>query len=70
MTMVDLFREAMAINTISEMDRRQAVAEAFFDKVNRFPIPETFNWASEVFAGVHVRERGDQPALVDRIAAR
>ena len=64
MTLVDLYREAMAINSIKEKPQREAEAEAFFKRIRSARIPDKFNWAAEIFEGVHVRERGDQAALI------
>ena len=36
----------------------------FFDKLNTMQMPEYFNWAEEVFEGIHVKERGDETALL------
>lgn len=64
MTLMDLYREAMAINSIADMPRRQAKADAFYENIRRIQIPEKFNWAADIFEGIHVRERGDQQALI------
>ncbi|BBO82517.1 acetyl-CoA synthetase [Desulfosarcina ovata subsp. sediminis] len=64
MSVVSFYREAMAINTISDMGKREAAAKAFFEKLNQTTLPEQFNWAAEIFEGLHVKERGDQLALI------
>jgi 4-hydroxybutyrate---CoA ligase (AMP-forming) len=58
------YREAMAINTTQDMARRREKAKAFFEKLNHMDLPATFNWAVEILEGLHVQERGDQPALL------
>jgi acetyl-CoA synthetase/4-hydroxybutyrate---CoA ligase (AMP-forming) len=64
MALENVFREVMAINTIRDMDEREAAAGAFFEKLNHLSLPDRFNWAADIFEGMHVRERGDQPALI------
>jgi acetyl-CoA synthetase/4-hydroxybutyrate---CoA ligase (AMP-forming) len=59
-----VYRDAMALNTIADMEERKAAAESFFQGLNRMRLPERFNWAAEIFEGLHVRERGHQPALI------
>jgi acetyl-CoA synthetase/4-hydroxybutyrate---CoA ligase (AMP-forming) len=64
MSLENFYREAMALNTIKDMGKRETAAKAFFEKLNQAALPEKFNWAAEVFEGMHVKERGDQPALI------
>jgi 4-hydroxybutyrate---CoA ligase (AMP-forming) len=64
MSLVDFYREAMAINQVDDLDQRQRDVDAFFQKLNRFEMPDRFNWASAVFDDLHVAERGDQAALI------
>ena len=46
------------------MRPKEAVAKTFFDKLNAMELPEYFNWAEEIFDGLHVKERGDKIALI------
>ncbi len=62
--MKNLYREVMDINMMDDDDRKKDVAKAFFDKLNFMELPEYFNWASEIFDGMHVKERGDKKALI------
>lgn len=64
MSLESYYREAMALNTMRDMDARKTAAKTFFEKLNRAALPEKFNWATEIFEGMHVRERGDQLALI------
>ncbi|RLB87343.1 MAG: acetyl-CoA synthetase [Deltaproteobacteria bacterium] len=64
MSLESTYREAMALNEIQDMGQREIQAKAFFDRLNKSELPAKFNWASEVFEGIHVKERGDQPALI------
>jgi acetyl-CoA synthetase/4-hydroxybutyrate---CoA ligase (AMP-forming) len=54
----------MDLNQMADDDRKRDVAKAFFEKLNHMEIPEYFNWASEIFDGLHVKERGDKKALI------
>jgi 4-hydroxybutyrate---CoA ligase (AMP-forming) len=62
--MENLYREVMDINMMEDNEEKGAVAKAFFDKLNHMEMPEYFNWAGEIFDGLHVKERGDKNALV------
>jgi len=64
MSLESVYREAMAVNTITDMGKREAAAKAFFAKLNKMELPAKFNWAAEIFEGLHVKERGDQLALI------
>jgi len=64
MGMQDLFKEVMAINMMEDNDDKENKSKAFFEKLNFMELPETFNWAEEIIEGLHVKERGDQPALI------
>ncbi|MFY9942801.1 MAG: AMP-binding protein [Desulfobacterales bacterium] len=64
MTMEAIYREVMAINTIQDMQKRETAAKSFFEKLNHTTLPEKFNWAVEIFEGLHVKDRGDQLALI------
>ena len=62
--MENLYREVMDLNMMEDNEEKGAVAKAFFDKLNHMEIPEYFNWAGEIFDGLHVKERGDKDALI------
>jgi len=64
MSLVNAYRQAMELNTISDMAKREKAANAFFQNLNKITMPDTFNWAAELFENVHVQERGDQPGLI------
>ncbi|WP_373500842.1 AMP-binding protein [Desulfococcus sp.] len=64
MSLESVYREAMAVNTITDMGKREVAAKAFFEKLNNTELPAKFNWAKEIFEGLHVKERGDQLALI------
>ncbi|MCG8633025.1 MAG: AMP-binding protein [Desulfobacterales bacterium] len=64
MSLESTYREAMALNEIQDMAEREVKAQEFFKKLNKSDLPENFNWAEEIFEGIHVKERGDQLALI------
>ncbi len=66
MGMKDLFKEVMDINMMDDNDDKDAAAKAFFEKLNYMELPEYFNWADEIFEGLHVQEQGDKTALIWR----
>ncbi len=64
MGMENLYREVMDLNMMDDNEDKEGVARAFFEKLNAMDLPEYFNWAEEIFDGLHVRERGDKTALI------
>lgn len=64
MGMEDVYKEVMQINTTKDMDKRKEAAKSFFEGLNFMDKPEYFNWASEIFEGLHVKEQGDKLALI------
>jgi acyl-coenzyme A synthetase/AMP-(fatty) acid ligase len=64
MSLHDFYRELMKINVMDDNQDKAVASKALFDKLNKFQMPEYFNWAEEIFEGIHVKERGDQLALI------
>lgn len=64
MSMESYYKEVMALNTMENLEERKKAVEAFAEKLNKADLPATFNWVAEIFEGLHVRERGDQAALI------
>lgn len=64
MGMENLYREVMNLNMMDDDDRKKDAAKAFFEKLNFMKLPETFNWAAEIFENLHVKERADKTALI------
>ncbi|ACN13998.1 AcsM1 [Desulforapulum autotrophicum HRM2] len=64
MGMETLYKEVMDLNLMDDNDQKEAAAKAFFEKLNHSKLPEYFNWADEIFEKLHVKERGDQTALI------
>jgi len=59
-----LYKEVMDLNTMADNAEKEAAAKSFFLKLNAMALPESFNWADEIFEGLHVNERGDHTALI------
>ncbi|MDZ7762261.1 MAG: hypothetical protein U5L00_18670 [Desulfovermiculus sp.] len=64
MGMEQVYRDVMQINTTDDMEGRRQAAKSFFERLNSMDKPEYFNWASEIFEGLHVKERGAKTALI------
>ncbi len=63
MQLSDVYREFINLVQLPDDERKEKAMKEFFDKLNKMQLPEYFNWAEEVFEGIHVAERGDQLAL-------
>ena len=59
-----IYRELMTINSMNDDREKAAVSQALFAKLNQMEMPSCFNWADEILEGIHVRERGDQLAVL------
>ncbi|MCP4116606.1 MAG: AMP-binding protein [Desulfobacteraceae bacterium] len=64
MGMENLYKEVMELNGMEDNDQKEATAKAFFEKLNAMALPEYFNWAEEIFEGLHVKERAEKTALL------
>jgi len=64
MGMEQIYKEAMELNTMDDMGKRREAAKTFFEKLNSMEFPQYFNWAEDILEGLHVKERGDQTALL------
>ncbi len=62
--MENIYKEAININIMENDGRKEAAARTFFEKLNAMRIPEYFNWAEEIFEGLHVRQRGGHTGLI------
>ncbi len=62
--MQNLYRQVMDINMMDDDGQKEIAARTFFEQLNQMELPEHFNWAEEIFEGLHVKERGDHKALV------
>ncbi len=64
MGMRQLYKEVMELNMMEDNTRKEAIARDFFQRLNTMEMPPHFNWAADIFDGLHVRERGDNTALI------
>ncbi len=64
MGLEDAYREFIELTKLPDDERKEKAMKDFFDRLNTMQLPEYFNWAEEVFEGLHVKERGDQKALI------
>lgn len=59
-----LYRQIIHINQMPDDSEKQARVKAFFDSLNSMAIPDSFNWVSQVFEGIHVDRTPNKTALV------
>ncbi|MEF8824455.1 MAG: AMP-binding protein [Desulfohalobiaceae bacterium] len=64
MDMQGIYKEAMDISKLPDNREKAKAVEDFFQKVNTATFPERFNWAEEIFEGLHVAQQGDKTALI------
>ncbi len=64
MSLVEMYKEFIELTKLPDDERKEKAMKDFFDRLNTMQLPEYFNWAEEVFEGLHVKERGDQKALI------
>ncbi|WP_020587794.1 acyl-CoA synthetase [Desulfobacter curvatus] len=62
--MRELYKQIIHINRMPDDSEKQARVKAFFDSLNSMTMPDSFNWASQVFEGIHVARTPDKTALV------
>ncbi|MGD9503327.1 MAG: acyl-CoA synthetase [Syntrophobacteraceae bacterium] len=64
MMLQDFYREVMKVNQMDDNQDKADASKAVFEKLNAYQYPQYFNWAQEIFEDMHVKERGDQLALI------
>lgn len=64
MTMRNLYEAVMELNQMDDNKQKEETAKSFFEKLNTMELPEYFNWAEEVFDGMHVQNHPDKTALL------
>lgn len=64
MEMEKIYRAVMELNQMDDDEQKEMAAKAFFEKLNFMEFPEHFNWVEEVFENIHVKERGENLALL------
>ena len=58
------YTDVIEINQMPDDDQKEARARGFFEDLNTMTLPSHFNWAEEVFEGIHVAAHPDKTALV------
>ena len=62
--MKELYKQIIHINQMPDDSEKQTQVKAFFDSLNSMAMPDSFNWVSQVFEGLHVARTPDKTALV------
>ena len=62
--MQNLYKQVMEINGLKDKEEQKNRSKELLGDLKNDDIPEYFNWAEEIFEGMHVKERGDQKALI------
>ncbi|MFP4392901.1 MAG: acyl-CoA synthetase [Desulfohalobiaceae bacterium] len=62
--MQELYKEVMELNQLPDDQNKERAVSKFFEKLNHKQFPEYFNWAQEILEDLHVKERGQQKALL------
>ena len=62
--MKELFKEVIQLNMMEETSETEGCAKKLFARLNAMELPEYFNWASEIFEGLHVSRHPDKKALI------
>jgi len=62
--MKELYKDVIQINQMPDNSEKEAKAKSFFESLNAMTLPSHFNWAKEVFEGIHVAETPDNTALI------
>lgn len=58
------FKEVIRINMMEQALEKETSAKEIFERLNSTETPEYFNWADEIFEGLHVLPNPDKKALI------
>jgi len=64
MGLENVYREFIDLVQLPDNEEKEKAMQNFFDRLNKMKLPEYFNWAEEVFDGIHLKDRGSQTALL------
>jgi 4-hydroxybutyrate---CoA ligase (AMP-forming) len=64
MALQSYYKQIMDINMMEDNEKKAEASKAVFESLNKAEMPDYFNWAEEVFEGIHVKERGEQTAIL------
>ena len=59
-----LYQEVIQINQMADNTEKEDRAGAFFAQLNNMTMPAHFNWVSQIFEDLHVKNTPDKTALV------
>ncbi|MDA3917952.1 MAG: AMP-binding protein [Deltaproteobacteria bacterium] len=62
--MKEIFKEIIRINMMEETSEKEECAGNLFKKLNSMELPRYFNWTSDIFEDLHVKENPDKKALI------
>ncbi|WP_457553090.1 AMP-binding protein [Desulfobacula sp.] len=62
--MKELFKEVIQINMMEDIQEMEDCAKKLFARLNTMELPEYFNWVSDIFEDLHVRQNPDKTALI------
>ena len=62
--MKSLYQEIIQINQMADNADKEHRAKSFFSNMNQLAVPAHFNWASQVFEDLHVKNTPDKTALI------
>lgn len=64
MGLENFYRRVMDLNMMEDSPDKEQAARELFEDLNHTQLPEHFNWAADIFEGLHVRQHPDKPGLV------
>jgi 4-hydroxybutyrate---CoA ligase (AMP-forming) len=59
-----LYQEVIQINQMADNTEKEDRAGSFFAKLNNMAMPTHFNWVSQIFEDLHVKNTPDKAALI------
>ena len=62
--MKEIFKEVIRISMMEETLDKENCAKELFAQLNAMEIPKYFNWVSDIFEDLHVKENPDKRALI------
>ncbi len=62
--MKELFKEVIRINQLEDAQQMEGSATKLFARINEMQMPERFNWVTDIFETLHVKEQPEKTALI------
>ena len=60
MALQSYYRQIMDISMMEDNAKKAEASKAVFESLNKAKMPDQFNWAEEIFEGIHVRSGPDR----------